>query len=59
MIQLGKILHDEFGPKGYTVNLNEPSYCAMKFYSIFNKDAAFVLPKYGKEIYFETSISKD
>ena len=30
----------------------------MKFYACFMKEAAYAIPKYGKEIYFDNSVSK-
>ena len=50
--EFGKIVHDEFAPQGYDFSLSVPPYCVMRFVSLFNKDAAFMMPVYGKEFYY-------
>ena len=59
MPEMGKILHDEFAPQGYKFCCKEPPFCAIKVAAVFSKDAAFVLPVYGKEFYYDNTRSKE
>ena len=47
--EMGQILHDEFGPQGYTVPHHEAKYCLVRFFGFFRADAAKIADMWGVE----------
>ena len=57
--EFGKIVHDEFAPQGYNFSLKVPPHCAIRFASFFSSDAGRLIPIYGREFYFQNTLSKE
>ena len=57
--EFGKLIHDEFAPQGYEFSLAETCYCLLKILSYVSDEVKNMLPFWGKEIYYDTTPSKE
>jgi len=56
---LAAMLHEKYAPQGYRIPTAEAKYCLVKFFSLFNREAAAVVRFWGREFHGNNSRSKN